>query len=86
MVQVPETSADASCPRHCGLKNACLLWSFTLGVWKVQPTRGDQPCPRDGHVLVVDPTGGTGAGQFILFGGRNAGGFSSRATLLRSGV
>ncbi|KAL4458559.1 hypothetical protein ABPG75_013424 [Micractinium tetrahymenae] len=50
-----------------------VLNTDTMG-WRVQPTRGDRPCPRDGHVLVVDPSGGAGAGQLILFGGRNAGG------------
>jgi hypothetical protein len=37
---------------------------------QVQPTQGDKPCARDGHVLVVDPSGR----QLIVFGGRREAG------------
>lgn len=38
--------------------------------WRSQATRGDRPCPRDGHAMVVDDAGR----HLLLFGGRKEAG------------
>ncbi len=61
-------AAETSCGRQFDADHICR--SRTPHMVQVQPTRGDAPGPRDGHVMVADADGR----QLIVFGGRKENG------------
>ncbi|KAL4859287.1 Dynein regulatory complex subunit 7 [Chlorella vulgaris] len=47
-----------------------LVLNLDVMEWRVQPTRGERPCPRDGHCMVADDSGR----HLLVFGGRREAG------------